>query len=592
MKSIRVLILGLLPLLFALPSPAADPRLSSWRTGTSGQYARVRETDASAAAGATTWTGQTLPAYCDVQEIASDANYIYVRSYGLAGYVMGPWYLNAARTQLFPNRPLAANRYRRLARNPAPAASKTATGLGAIGMYVNGVSLFDNRDAFYWNGSAEANGNGYWNRDAWVNEGVTFDFGYAHQEQTGNYHYHAFPPALRYQLGDNVSYNPATFRYSEDTNNLHHSPILAWVADGFPIYGPYGYADATNTASGVRRIVSGFVPRNGQKGTDNLTGSGRTTIPAWAQRAYGVGPNPLAGPAVSAQYPLGRYLEDNAYLGDLTNAATGQRYQLGVDFDLNEYNVRWCVTPEFPGGTWAYFCSLNVDGTPAFPYAVGRQFWGTPDNTAITTIPAGSTNFFTGGPDSRLALKSPARAGSDVVLTWSSVEGGTYRVEGSTHVVAGNWTAVQSNIVATGSVAQATETGGASSPSRYYRVTRTALASYYGSGTTTNGGGGNGILSVSPTSAARGATFTLTVNIDPAAQPAPPPQNAPVNSVTIGTIAGTSRVHVSAAQVTASFTIPAGAATGPQTVTVIFPGPPGNPTQTVTYTLPNGFTIN
>jgi len=590
MKTIRVLFPGLILLGSALISPAADPRLSSWRTGSSGQYARVRETDAAPAAGATTWTGQTLPAYCDVQEIAHDANYIYVRSHGLAGYVMGPWYLNAARTQLFLNRPLAANRYRRLARNPAPAVTKTATGLGAIGMYVNGVSLFDNRDAFYWNGTAEANGSGYWNRDAWVNEGVTFDFGYAHQEQTGNYHYHAFPPALRYQLGDNVSYNPATFRYAEDTNHLHHSPILAWVSDGFPIYGPYGYANATNPASGVRRIVSGFVLRNGQRGTDNLAATGRATIPAWAQRAYGQ--SGIAGPAVSAQYPLGRYLEDNAYLGDLTNSVTGQRHQLGVDFDLNEYNVRWCVTPEFPGGTWAYVCSLNADGTPAFPYAVGRQFWGTPDTANLTTIPAGTTNYFTGGPNSRLALNSPARAGSDVVLTWNSVEGGTYRVEASTNVVVGNWTSVQSNIVSTGIVARATEAGGASGSSRFYRVARTALANHYGSGTTTNGGGGNGILSVSPTSAARGATFTLTVNIDPAAQPPPPPQNAPVNSVTIGALAGVNRVHVSRTQVTASFTIPGGAATGPQTVTVVFPGPPGNPNQTVTYTLPNGFTIN
>ena len=88
------------------------------------------------------------------------------------------------------------------------------------------------------------------------------------------------------------------------------------------------------------------------------------------------------------------------------------------------------------------------------------------------------------------------------------------------------------------------------------------------------------------------STFTLTVNLDPAATPAPPPQNAPVNSVTIGATAGTSRVHVSPTQVTASFTIPAGAATGPQTVTVVFPGPPTDPTATVTYTLANGFTVN
>ena len=38
--------------------------------------------------------------------------------------------------------------------------------------------------------------------------------------------------------------------------------------------------------------------------------------------------------------------------------------------------------------------------------------------------------------------------------------------------------------------------------------------------------------------------------------------------------------------------IAANAATGLQTVTVIFPGPPENPAATVTYMLSNGFTIN
>ena len=60
----------------------------------------------------------------------------------------------------------------------------------------------------------------------------------------------------------------------------------------------------------------------------------------------------------------------------------------------------------------------------------------------------------------------------------------------------------------------------------------------------------------------------------------------------ISTIAGSGNIHVSQTQVTSTITIPAGAATGPQTVTLVFPGPPANPTATVTYTLPNGFTIN
>ena len=53
-------------------------------------------------------------------------------------------------------------------------------------------------------------------------------------------------------------------------------------------------------------------------------------------------------------------MEDNDYKGDLGMT-------LGVDFDLNEYNVRYCVTPEFAGGTWAYFTWINADSCTLAP---------------------------------------------------------------------------------------------------------------------------------------------------------------------------------------------------------------------------------
>ncbi len=36
------------------------------------------------------------------------------------------------------------------------------------------------------------------------------------------------------------------------------------------------------------------------------------------------------------------------------------------------------MTPEFPGGTYAYFTTINADGTPAYPYTTGRQYFGMP----------------------------------------------------------------------------------------------------------------------------------------------------------------------------------------------------------------------
>jgi hypothetical protein len=359
---------------------ANDPLVDSWFTVYSGKYARVF-TNAAAQSShltATTWSNgsqsQTLPAYSGVQEVYGSSNWVYIRSTGLGSHIMGPWSAG------FPNLPANGKVLYRIPRSQVVSATKTVTGLGAIGYFVDGVSMFDSRDGFVWTGTTESgNGTGYWNRDAFINESATFDPAYAHQEQTGTYHYHANPIALRYLLGDHVDYSALTQTYSESTNPVvKHSPLLGWVRDGYPVYGPYGYSNATNPASGVRRMISGYVLRNGKFGTENLTSVGRTNLPAWAVRLYNVAAN-QSGPSVSTTYPLGRYMEDNDYLGDLGMTR-------GVDYDLDEYNGRYCVTPEFPNGIYAYFVSIAADGTPVFPYNIGRAFYGSPTGDKVTSI--------------------------------------------------------------------------------------------------------------------------------------------------------------------------------------------------------------
>src|SRR5258706_15933956 len=105
-------------LISALATPAfADSQLTSWFTSESTKYARVLTITDTSSTGRVTWTGQNSPAYAGIQEIAYDANYIYVRSYGLAGYVMGPWYNNAAHTNAFINWPAARSNVWRFARS-------------------------------------------------------------------------------------------------------------------------------------------------------------------------------------------------------------------------------------------------------------------------------------------------------------------------------------------------------------------------------------------------------------------------------------------------------------------------------------------
>jgi hypothetical protein len=479
----------------------------------------------------------------------------------------------------FPNLPENKKAFWRFPLVPSVPDAKTLTPGGTIGLFADGVAMYDSRDAFSWNGTTEVMGPGYWNRDAFVNEGVSFDSAFAHQDQSGTHHYHASPVAVRYQLGDHVDFDPAADTYSESTNAVtRHSPILAWVGDGYPLYGPYGYSSASNSASGVRRMISGYVLRNGQSGTSNLTVVGRGTLPQWAVRLYSVASNVLAGPNVSTTYPLGRYMEDNDYLGD-------HGYTQGVDFDLDVYNGRWCVTPEFPNGTYAYFVSINTDGTPVFPYNIGRAYYGDPSGGSVSSFTETVATNFLGGPNIAASLGQPVISGNDVVLTWSGVEGGTYVVQAEQSLTASNWLTMGSNTVGSAGVAAATETNGAAATTRFYRLERASLANYdpvdaNGGGTVTNS------LPAPGGSVSRGSGTNVTITITLPSNPPQPPAGLVPSTVTLaGTIKGTSLSRPTQGTVVASFAIPANAPTGAQEIVIEF-----NPAPT--YTMTGAFTIN
>lgn len=388
-------------------------------------------------------TTQSTPAYSGVHEVSSSASWVYIKTSGLASHLMGPWYLDQAKTQLFPNLPTDTNTTYRIPRTPTVAATKVNTPGGPIGYFVNGVALFDSRDTFsYSNANGRdadptagiGQGDGIWNREAYINESVSFDAAFAHQ--AGNqYHYHAQAIALRYQLGDHVDYNAKTNRYSESSvTETQHSPILAWAADGYPVYGPFGYASAMNPNSGVRRIVSGYLLRDGNNGTTNLNATGRHTLPAWAATAQNRSATLSAsqyGPNVSATYLLGHYLEDYDHLADLGKTQ-------GIDFDLDRYNGRFCVTPEFPSGTYAYFETIAADGTPLFPFNVGRQFYGTPSGGVVGSITEAVTNYFTNNPAAaptppphalqNISTRLKVQTNENVMIGGFIIQGGTKKV--------------------------------------------------------------------------------------------------------------------------------------------------------------------
>jgi hypothetical protein len=210
-------------------------------------------------------------------------------------------------------------------------------------------------------------------------------------------------------LGDHVDFDATTKTYRESKSApAKHSPIIGWMQDGYPLYGPYGFSNSTNPASGVRRMVSGFAARNGENGTDNLGQTGRATLPAWVIREQRFNGN-QAGPAVKQNRPVGYYIEDYAYLGDCGKI-------LGKDFDLDELNCRWCVTPEFPNGTYAYFTAIDANGAPVYPYNMGRRYKGNPVGQLCRRIGEPVTTNFTAHAE----VPVKTAAAKTTTLTWGA----------------------------------------------------------------------------------------------------------------------------------------------------------------------------
>jgi len=173
----------------------------------------------------------------------------------------------------------------------------------------------------------------------------------------GNYHHHQNPSAFDLDL--NVVSTVCNL-YDADglyvINENEHSPLIGFAYDGFPIYGAYGYANSDGTG-GIVRIKSSYQLRD-------------ITV----RTHYANGNDVTDGPAVSPTYPLGHYREDYEFVTHPEE-----------DY-LDEHNGRFCVTPEYPNGTYAYFCTVDENWNSAYPYAVGPTFYGTKVASKVNSI--------------------------------------------------------------------------------------------------------------------------------------------------------------------------------------------------------------
>ena len=160
------------------------------------------------------------------------------------------------------------------------------------------------------------------------------------------------PRALRELLqGTKIDQEGTIYRkdidndYVTDSEDLYHSPILGWAYDGNPIYGPYGFS-GVDSPGDIVRMQSGY--------------------------------EVILDPNRPNSFPPGFFVEDYVFTGDTNEENT----------ILDEFNGRYCVTPEYPNGVYAYFSLINDtadsssffqgDRRPLFPYFIGNKFKSVP----------------------------------------------------------------------------------------------------------------------------------------------------------------------------------------------------------------------
>ena len=298
----------------------------------------------------------------NVQTVQYSANWVYVTTNGIPAYITGPF--------LDGNPSLATTQAGAIFKFPLNPTQNTGTATattgGNIGLFKNGVALFDYRDGVSWRNASSSlcggpinppcTGDGKWNRDAVVGERLGFDCSKAHPAM-GNYHHHQNPSA--FGLDINVI-STVCSTYPSDglyvINSSEHSPLIGFAYDGFPIYGAYAYAN-TNGTGGIVRMKSGYQYRN------------ITTRTVWAD-----GTDVLDGPAVSSTYPLGYFREDYEFISHPADPSY-----------LDEHNGRFCITPEYPNGIYCYFTTVDANHNSAAAKV-------TSITETVTTL--GTTNFY------------------------------------------------------------------------------------------------------------------------------------------------------------------------------------------------------
>ena len=126
--------------------------------------------------------------------------------------------------------------------------------------------------------------------------------------------------------------------YNDPNPTTNHSSIIGWAYDGNPIYGPYGYSDPTKLGPDIKIL----------------------------QPSYRLDTSQIIDRPGITTFAAGFFADDYVY-----DPTVG---------DLDEHNGRYCKTPEYPNGVYAYFVGVTTNGqNPKFPYFIGNTYRSSDD---------------------------------------------------------------------------------------------------------------------------------------------------------------------------------------------------------------------
>ena len=210
------------------------------------------------------------------------------------------------------------------------------TTLGPQGIALNGTVLFNpSAGPGPLPGSTTQPPTGFTYNAVYNEESYGVDACGGHPEQSGEYHYHSGSFLVNCWgaklVASNTYFSSTSYQGDFFRHPDGHSKIVGVCFDGYPIYGPFGY----------------------ESNLDPLT------EPVRMRSSYRAFPSPVAGRgSVYADIPAGTYVNDYEFVENLG--------------DLDVHNGRYCVTPEYPNGTYAYFLTLDPQNRPVYPYLFGN----------------------------------------------------------------------------------------------------------------------------------------------------------------------------------------------------------------------------